>query len=103
MVNIDEAVIARYNKQGVNFEILVDCEKALDLKHGKNVDINDIVVVDSVFNDVKKGFRASEKDLIRIFDTSNFNDVALKIIKDGEVQLTAEYRERLRDEKRKSV
>lgn len=103
MVNVEDAVIARYDKQGVNFEILVDCEKAIELKNGKNIPIEDVAVVDSVFNDVKKGFRASEKDLVRVFGTSNFRDAALKIIKEGEVQLTAEYRDKLRTEKRKNI
>ena len=104
MVNIDDAVIARYNKQGVNFEILVDCEKAIALKNGnKNVIIDDVISVESVFTDVKKGFRASEKDMEKVFNTTNFRDVAIKIIKEGEVQLTSEYRDRIRNEKKKSI
>lgn len=103
MANIDDAVVARYNKHGVNFEILVDCEKAIELKHGKDIPINEIVTVESVFSDVKKGFHVSEKELERVFSTSDFRQVAVKIIKEGEVQLTAEYRDRLREEKRKSI
>ncbi|MAG47355.1 ribosome assembly factor SBDS [archaeon] len=103
MANIDEAVIARYNKNGMTFEILVDCEKALELRDGKNVDINDVVVVDSIFKDVKKGFHAAETDLENVFETKEFNDVAKKIINNGEVQLTAKYRDKLREEKKKNI
>ena len=35
MVDVDKSVIARYKTQGKNFEILVDCDKALAYREGK--------------------------------------------------------------------
>ena len=37
MVDVDKAVIARLKKGGKQFEIKVDCDKALEFKEGKNV------------------------------------------------------------------
>ena len=37
MVSIDKAVVARLKRNGKNFQILVDCEKALEFRKGKNI------------------------------------------------------------------
>src|SRR3989344_2855379 len=103
MTSIEKAVIARLRKSGLNFELLVDCEKAVGFKSGKNVSLNDVVVSDRIYKDSKKGFVASESDIKKVFNTTDFESVANKIIKEGEVQLTAEYRNKLREEKRRMV
>ena len=104
MMNIEDAVIAKLNKQGLNFEILVDCEKAMEFKHGASIDVNDIVVSGmTLFKDVKKGEKANEHDIQRLFGTKDNTEVIKKIIRDGEVQLTKEYKDKLREEKRRSV
>ncbi len=104
MTRVDEAVTAKLSKHGLNFEILVDCEKAIELKHGANLDINDVVASGlDIFKDVKKGEHASDADLIKVFNTSNKAEVVSKIIKEGEVQLTKEYRDKLREEKKLKI
>ena len=68
MVNIEDAVTAKLSMQGLNFEILVDCEKALELKHGKDIPVEDVVVSGlTVFKDVKKGEKANEHEIQRLF------------------------------------
>ena len=69
MVMIDKAVTAKLSSQGLNFEILVDCEKAIELKQGKNIALDEVVVTFDIFNDVKKGEHAAESDLKKIFNT----------------------------------
>ncbi len=104
MVNIEDAVTAKLSMQGLNFEILVDCEKALELKHGKDIPVEDVVVSGlTVFKDVKKGEKANEHEIQRLFGTTNKTDVIKKIIQDGVVQLTKEYKDKLREEKRKNI
>ena len=41
MVSIDEAVIAKIRREGKEFQILVDCEKAMDLRKGIDVDVSE--------------------------------------------------------------
>ncbi|MCD4759299.1 ribosome assembly factor SBDS [archaeon] len=101
-MNVDKAVICRLKKQGLDFEILVDCDKSMDFKHGK-VSADDALVSDDIFKDVKKGEHASEHDMAKIFGTNNKKEVAEKILKDGEVQLTTDYKNKLRGEKKKAV
>lgn len=103
MTDVNEAVIARLSKSGKTFEILVDCEKAIAKKHGEDIPMDDLLTTTEVFSDIKKGMHSSEQDLKQVFGDLKFQDIALQIIKDGEVQLTSKYRDKLRDEKRKRI
>lgn len=102
MVDINKAVIARMRIDGNNFEILVDCDKAVAFRGGKG-DIENVLAAEMIFKDAKKGERAPEHDLKKSFKTDNVFEVASAIIKKGELQLTAEYRNKLREEKRKRI
>lgn len=101
-MNVDDAVICRLKKEGSNFEILVDCDKAMDFKQGK-ASLDDALVTDEVFKDVKKGEHASEHDLKKLFNTDSKKEACEIILKDGDVQLTAEYKNRIREEKKKAI
>ncbi len=103
MVSVDHAIIARLKTHEHNFEILVDCASALALREGKKPDMRDVLAAMQVFSDAKKGLAASETAMKRIFGTSDAEEVAKEIIKKGEIQLTQEYRENLREEKRKQI
>ncbi len=103
MISVDKAVIARLKKDEKIFEVLVDCEKAMALKEGKSVSIDDILAIDRIYKDSKKGFEASEADLKNVFKITDVREIAKRIIKEGEVQLTKEYRDNLREEKRKQI
>ena len=103
MVNVDDAVIARLKTQGHSFEILVECANALAIKEGKSVDMRDVMAAMQIFSDAHKGLVASEHAIKQIFNTIDVNEVANQIIHKGEIQLTQEYRENLREEKRKQI
>jgi len=103
MVKVDEAVIARLKVQGHNFEVLVDCNSAVALREGKEVDMRDILAAMKVFSDAKKGIQASEHIMDQVFQTHEPGEVAKQIIKKGEMQLTLEYRNQLREIKRKQM
>ena len=96
-------VIAKLRHRNKDFEILVDMDKAIEFKHGKPVSMAEILAIDTIFSDSKKGQHASEGDLKSVFGTTNIEEVASHIIRKGTVQLTAEYRKKLRDAKVKQV
>jgi len=102
MVSVEDAVIARLKTHGANFEILVDCDKAVDFKGGSG-DIKDVLATPQIFSDSKKGMLASETQLRQIFKTEDPLEVAKEIIKKGEIQLTSEFRAKLREQKRKQI
>lgn len=101
MVKVDEAVIARLKKGGKTFEILVDCENALKLRSGENIDIGDIIATDNIFEDVKKAMHASSEALKTVFGTNDRNQIIKTIIKEGEVQITAEHKKKMLEQKKR--
>jgi ribosome maturation protein SDO1 len=103
MVSVENAVIARYKHAGSTFEVLVDCNLAIALKNSQEVDMKDVLADEKVFTDSKKGDIASPTALKQVFGIDNPVEVAKEIIKKGEIQLTAEYRNRLKEEKRKQI
>lgn len=103
MVAVDQAIIARLKTQGHNFEILVDCGSAVSLREGKGMSIRDVLAAMQIFSDAHKGLVASETAIKQIFGTNEVEEVAKQIIQKGEIQLTQEYREKLREEKRKQI
>ena len=103
MVSVDKAVTARITRDHTHFEILVDPDKALELRKGKDIPIEDILAVRDVFKDAGKGERASAFEMERFFNTSDPFKVAEFIIRHGEVQLTTEQRRKILEEKRKQI
>jgi len=102
-ISVDKAVIARLKIQGETFEILVDPYLARDFKEGKNVPIEEILATPYVFKDAHKGDKASEKEMEKIFGTSDPYEVAKIILKKGEVQLTAQQRREMLEEKKRQI
>ncbi len=103
MVKLEEAIVAKYVHAGVHFEILVDPDLALKLKKGQPVNMDDLLATDDIYEDAKKSQRQTEDQIIKAFGTMDVRQIALKIIKDGEVQLTTEQRRTLKEEKRKAI
>ena len=93
---------ARIKQAGKNFEIIVDMDNALKFKKGLSNSAN-FLDVDAVFTDSKKGLKASEKDIMSAFGTTDINAVSSKIVKNGEVLLTQEHRDEERDKRVKQV
>lgn len=103
MVSLDKAVIARYKHGKKNFEVLVDPEKVDSIRNGADEEIEDALAVDEIFEDASKGEKTTEDDLMAVFSTIDVGEIAKRIIKEGEVQLTAEQRRKKVDEKKNKV
>jgi len=106
MVNMDDAIIARLESYGEKFEILVDPDLAADFRNPdneKNIEIEDILAVEEIFKDSKKGDKASDEAMSKVFDTTDVLEVAKQILNKGTVQLTAEQRRQMQEDKRKQV
>ena len=103
MISLEKAVIARLSKSGKKFEVLVDPDKALEMKSGKEFPLDDIVASMEIFEDSKKGERASEEEINVAFGTTDTQIIIKTIIKEGDVQLTTEQRNRMLEEKKRSI
>jgi len=103
MVNVDEAIVAKLKTHGHNFEILVDCNQAIAFREGKDIDIKSVLAVQHIFSDAKKGLEASEGAMKEVFGTNDTLEVAKLIVQKGDIPLTTEYKEKLREQKRKQI
>ncbi len=103
MVKVSEAVIARYEKDGEKFEVLVDPELSDELKKGNQVNFNDLLAVDTIFKDSNKGTEASHETLTKVFGTTETEKITEKIIKEGKVQLTTEQRKKMVEQRKREL
>lgn len=94
---------ARIVKKGKKYEILVDLEEALKVKKDQGGNISAAVLTDAVFHNLKSGEHASQDELEIDFDTSNFEEICTKIIKNGEVVLPSDYKNEQHEKKYKQA
>lgn len=94
--------LARIKTQGENFEIVIDPDNAVKFRHGQ-ANIRDALKSENIFKDAIKGDMASEQHMKNIFKTTDTLKIAEKIIKDGSIQVSDEYRDKLRSEKMKVI
>jgi len=102
-VSVEKAVIAKITKGGQKFELLVDPAKAVELKAGKPVPMEELLAAPEVFEDAHKGTRASPATLNKVFGTNDIRMIANTIIREGEVQLTTEQRRAMVEERTRAV
>lgn len=103
MVTLEDAVIARLDREGHHFEVLVDPELARKLRDGQEVDMAQVLAADEVFKDSSAADRASDAFLEEVFGTTAPHDVARQIIEKGEIQLTTDQRRKMVEQRRKQV
>ncbi len=103
MVDLDEAIVARYESHGESFEVLIDPKVVQKMKDGREVDLLEHMVIDTIFRNAKKGTRAPEEKIKEIFGITDPTEVAKQIILKGEIQLTTEQRKIMQENKRKRI
>lgn len=102
MVDVNNAVIARLKKGSETFEILVDCDNALLFREGKAL-FENAVAGPYVFKKAKTGEHASPAEMKKAFGTEDLTKVAEIILREGEIQLTRDHKDRMREQKFKQV
>jgi ribosome maturation protein SDO1 len=99
----EKYTLVRYSHAGEKFEILVDPDKGLSYKRGEIEDVSDVVKIDTVFLDSSKGEKASTSKLEEVFGTSDPLKVAEIMLDKGTLQLTAQQRKKLMEQKIKQI
>jgi ribosome maturation protein SDO1 len=109
-VSLDKAVVARLPRFAHHFEILVDPDAAVAaverIRRGEPVtddDVRKLCGVDYVFTHWSEGKRASHEELLKGFETDEFVKVARRILTEGEIQLTADQRKKMAEQKHKRI
>ena len=103
MIPLDQAVVARLESYGERFDVLDDPDQAKRIRQGENVDLEDVIAADSIFSNAAHAERASDEALQKVFKTTEFEQIALRIIQKGEIHLTAEQRRQLIADKRNRI
>ena len=96
-------MVARFEHGEHHFEVLIDPYEAQRLKNGEEVDLEKALAIDEVFKDSKKGDRASDEIVKKVFHTNDVLAVAKQIVQEGEIQLTTDQRRKMTEEKRKQI
>ncbi|MFB6352563.1 MAG: ribosome assembly factor SBDS [Halobacteriales archaeon] len=104
MISLDDAVTARLESHGSRFEVLVDPDAALAIKRGEfEGDLEDVIAAEDVFEDAARGDRPAEADLETVFGTTDPLEIIPEVIERGEIQITAEQRREMQEQKRRRL
>ncbi|MGC9099399.1 MAG: ribosome assembly factor SBDS [Candidatus Micrarchaeia archaeon] len=96
-------VIAKYSVAGEEFEIIVDSDIAYEFITGKRSDPLSALEIDEIFKDANKGERQSKEKIEKAFNTTDLAKIVSTILKNGNVPITTEQRNKLLEEKRKQI
>jgi ribosome maturation protein SDO1 len=104
MISLDEAVTARLESHGQRFEVLVDPDAALAISRDEfEGDLEDVIAAEDVFEDASRGDRPPESALEEVFGTTDPMEIIPEVIKRGEIQITAEQRREMQEQKRRQL
>lgn len=96
MVSLDDAVLARLEKGGKRYEVLVDPALVEAFKEDpSSVDINDFLAMDEVFHDARGGERPTEEAIEKTFATQDITTITSIILEKGSIQLTTAQRKEM--------
>lgn len=98
-----KTVIVKLHRDGNEFEIFVNSDLAYEYITGKRSDPLTVLESEDIFKDARKGERQSEEKVKKAFGTNDISKVADTMLKNGEVPITTEQRNKLVEEKRKLV
>ena len=104
MISLDEAVTARLESHGERFEVLIDPDAALAMKRGEfEGELEDVIAAEDVFENASRGDRPAEEDLETVFGTTDPMEIIPRVVRDGDIQITAEQREEMQRQKHKRL
>ncbi|PSP34007.1 ribosome assembly factor SBDS [Halobacteriales archaeon QH_10_67_22] len=104
MISLDEAVTARLESHGQRFEVLVDPDAALAIKRGEfEGELEDVIAAEDVFENADRGDRPPEDALEEVFETTDPLAIIPEVIERGEIQITADQRREMQEQKRKNL
>ena len=104
MVSLDDAVVARLEKGGKRYEILVDPELVEPFKSDPaSIQLDDLLATDEVWHDARSGERPTEDKLISAFGTVELLECVTIILTKGSIQLTTAQRRQMIADKRQQI
>lgn len=96
--------IGRIKRGNLKFEIIIDPKIAFDYRMKKikieDINIHELLEIDTIFTDAKKGEKASDDILENAFSTIDVFKITKEILIQGDIQITAEQRNELQEKKK---
>ena len=104
MVSLDKAVLARLEKGGKRYEVLVDPALVEAFKESPDeVDINDFLAMDEVFHDARGGERPTGEAIENVFGSQDIVVITTAILEKGSIQLTTAQRKQMVETMRQQI
>ncbi|DAC14880.1 MAG TPA: ribosome assembly factor SBDS [Candidatus Poseidoniales archaeon] len=104
MVSLDDAVLARLEKGGKRYELLVDPELVEQFQQDHSaVHLDEFLAIDAVFHDARSGDRPSDENLSSTFGTLDISEITNQILSKGNIQLTTAQRKSMTEAKRQMI
>ena len=93
MVSLDDAVLARLEKGGKRYEVLVDPDLVDQWRSDSSaIELDDFMAMDEIFHDARAGERPTEDALMNTFQTLDVETILNIILEKGSIQLTTAQR-----------
>lgn len=104
MVSLDDAVLARMEKGGKRYELLVD-PNLVDVFKSEpaSVDLNAFLAMDEVFHDIRGGERPTEDAIENTFGTQDIFEITKTVLAKGSIQLTTAQRKARVEQMRQQI
>ncbi|MEM4348043.1 MAG: ribosome assembly factor SBDS [Candidatus Anstonellaceae archaeon] len=103
MASLEKSILAHMDINGERFEIVVDPDLAYLYRTGQKKELANILTIEEVFKNFRKGERHTTSSLQKAFGTTDISKIADRILKNGEIQLTAEQRKKMLEEKKRQI
>ncbi|MCX8174960.1 MAG: ribosome assembly factor SBDS [Candidatus Micrarchaeota archaeon] len=103
MASLERSITAHIDIGGERFEILVDPDLAQAYRRGQKKELNNVLTVEEVFKNFRKGERHTSSALQKAFGTTDVWQIADRILKNGEIQLTTEQKRKMLEEKKRQI
>jgi ribosome maturation protein SDO1 len=103
MTTLDNSITAHMEISGERFEVMVDPDLALAYRLGQKKELANVLTVEEIFKNFRKGERHTTSALQKAFGTTDVFSIAERIIRNGELALTTEQKRKMLLEKRKQV
>ena len=104
MVSMDDAVLARMEKSGKRYELLVDPTLVDQFKENPDsVRIDDLLAMDEVFHDARDGERPTSEAIENTFATQDIVQITQIILEKGTIQLTTNQRKIMVEKMRQQI
>ena len=104
MVSLDDAVLARMEKGGKRYELLVDPNQVDEFKSDpQSIDLNQFLAMDEVFHDIRGGERPTAEAIENTFGTQDILEIAKTILDKGSIQLTTAQRKARVEQMRQQI